>query len=212
MAIFFIGTIVPLSVLIPITVGTIRFSKFPFYLRVIVVFALVSGITSATSTFLAKKGINNMPAFHFFTVATFILCSLFYKKALVSTKIEKFIVPILFIFLAFAICSTVLLQGFLELNTYTLSIETVTIIAYCLFLFYRLLGADISSLKKNAPLIWINTAFFLYFSGSLFLFLFPQFTTAPEWVYNMGWIIHGVLVLLMYIFISIAFIKYKAPK
>ncbi len=212
MVTFLLGKVVPLTVLVPIVIGIIRFNKFPFYLKVIVVFALMSGITSGASILLAKRGINNMPVFHFFTVITFILCSLFYKKALASTKVEKAIVPMICIFVAFAIVSTIFLQGFLKFNTYTLSFETVVIIAYSLLLFYKLLGADISSLKENTPLIWINTAFFLYFSGSLFLFLFPEFLTAPQWVYDTGWIIHGVLVLLMYSFFSIAFIKYKASK
>ncbi len=212
MVIFFLGTVVPLTVLIPIVLGIMHFKKLPFHLRVIVVFALISGITNGVSNLLADRGINNMPVFHVFALSEFILCSLFYKKTLASTKIEKVIVPMIFVFFVFAIASTILWQGFLRFNSYTLSFETVVTIVYCLFLFYKLLGANLPSLKENVALIWINVGFLLYFSGSLFLFLFPEFLTAPQWIYDIGWIIHAILVMVMYIFFSIAFIKYKAPK
>jgi hypothetical protein len=209
---FFIATVVPLTVIIPIVIGIVHLKKFPFYLKVIVAFTLASGITSGACIFLAKRGINNMPVFHAFTIAGFILCSIFYKQVLTSTKVEKAIFPVLFLFLVFATTSTILWQGLSVFNSYTLTFETIVTIVYCLMLFYKLLGADSSSLKENGPLIWINTGFLLYFSGSLFLFLFPQFLTAPQWVYEIGWIIHAILVLLMYTFFSIAFIKYRAPK
>lgn len=212
MVTFLLGKIVPLTVVFPIVIGMVRYYRFPYYLRVMVVFALVSGITNVACILMANRGSNNMPFFHFFTVASFIICSLFYKEVLAGTKVEKGIVPIILAFLAFATVSTICWQGFLEFNSFTLTFETVVMIVYSLLLFYKLLGSDLNNSKSNAPLIYINVAFFLYFCGSLFLFAFPQLLTAPKWVYSIGWIIHGILVLLMYAFFSIAFIKYKAPK
>ncbi len=206
---FFLGFLVPFSVLLPICMGIFHFRKFPYQLRVIVVYAIISGIANLIGSIFASHGVNNMPISHVFTVLEFVLCSLFYRKALNGTAVQLAVVPLICFFIVLSIVSAIYWQGIFVFNSYTRSFETITFIIYGLALYYKLLGMDMSMSKQHFSKIWINTGLVLYFSGSLFLFIFPEFLHAPPWVYDVGWIMHASLVMLMYLLFSMAFVKYK---
>ncbi len=206
----FVQFITPLSVLLPILMGLYYYRSFPEGLRIIVYYLILSFIFNATAVILSRSHLNNMPLLHVFTVVEFACCILFFKHALADTGFPKFAYILIGAFTVLSILNSCFLQPINSFNSYSRSLEAFLLIILSLVFLYKSLGAKIEIAEKSFAFLWICLGFFFYFSGSLFLFLFPEFSHAEPWVYYLGWIVHASLVFLMYIIISIAF--YLSPK
>ncbi len=201
----FVQFAIPLSVLAPILIGAFYYRRFFSGMRIILHYLAIGCIFNLFAVVLSRNNINNMPLLHIYTIVEFACCALFFRSALEGMRIAKIISYLIAAFTLFSIFNVCFLQDIFSFNSYSRSLEALLLIVFCLFFFYKLLGAKAEVSQKSLPLLCICIGFFFYFSGSLFLFLFPEFEHAGFSIYQLAWLIHSLLVLLMYIFFSVAF-------
>ena len=75
----YMAVIVPLSVIIPITVGFKKINKINKPLIIALGYLLLSGLGNLLSYLFVVRHVNNMPVLHIYTVAEFLMLSLFYR-------------------------------------------------------------------------------------------------------------------------------------
>lgn len=77
-------------------------------------------------------------------------------------------------FSAFAVINLLFIQK-MQINSYTSILSAIIIIIYSVHYFYRLM-IDLPTLNLHQlPMFWFNTAFLLFHSGALFLFVFTDY-------------------------------------
>mgnify|MGYP006205409941 CR=1 FL=1 len=143
---------------------------------------------------LADQKINNLPVIHLFTITEFIFLSLVYHRAFsypFGKAVAKWTVPV---FVLFAICSAVYLQGIYTYNSYVRGAEAFIISFYALLYLYEVfMEAKIERLESY-PFFWVNAGLLLYFAGNLFFFLLSNLLLSEsEKMLKESWIIHFIL-------------------
>lgn len=121
-------------------------------------------------------GENNLPLLHIYTLGEFILFSLFYQF-LFKDKIDKPKLFNLFIIIisVIIIFNSIFLQSIYGFNSYAKSLVQCILIGYSLYYF---IGIDAKIEKRNQvekSRLIANTAILIYYSGSLFVFMFSDF-------------------------------------
>jgi hypothetical protein len=83
-------------------------------------------------------------------------------------------------------------------------LEAVLIISYCILLLYEQVKDPTITFVYNTKRFWIIIAFFLYFSSTLFLFLFADTMTIQQRANY--WAINNFFEILKNILLTVAFI------
>lgn len=206
----YIGILVPVSILFPLTAAIGRNPLLSRAAKSIVHYLAFSALINAVSILVARKGINNLPLLHLFTPLEFALLCRFYCLSL-NLKRKTY----LFFLIGFTLLSflnSVLMQSIFSFNTYARSLEALFLLVFSLLLFYNLLISEQTAEWYHNPISWFNIGIFLYFSGSLFLFLLSQVLLQDKFFNETAWVIHATLVLIMYLFFTAAFFSYKKQR
>jgi hypothetical protein len=90
------------------------------------------------------------------------------------------------------------------------SIEAILIISYCILLLYEQINDPKVIFVYNTKIFWVTIAFFLYFSSTLFLFLYARNFTQSE--HDKYWAINNFFEFLKNILLSVSFIMRKNTK
>ncbi|MEP7237164.1 MAG: hypothetical protein ABI685_04855 [Ferruginibacter sp.] len=204
--------IVPLSILLPIFIGIIKFRWLPVTARVLfwflIITAIVNGIATIMGRYLHK---NNNPLTHAFTVIELLLLLAYYKYLFSPGKKNKSYAIVAVVFIVLCIVNALFFQSIFIYNSYTRSAEAIICMLLALNYFARLASGSTGNKFVKQPDFYFNTGIFLYFSGAFILFLFSNFIVVKLSLHDFLaiWGIHAALVLLMYLFFSTAFLLCK---
>jgi hypothetical protein len=143
-----------------------------------------------------------------FTILEFTIISWFTYISLQSKKLK--FVPIVgaAIFYPIAIINFTSNQD--SFDSIPASIEAIIIISYCILLLYEQINDPKVIFVYNTKKFWVTIAFFLYFSSTLFLFLYARNFTQTE--HDKYWTINNFFEILKNILISVSFIMRKPNK
>lgn len=147
---------------------------------------------------------NNMPVFHLYAVLEFTCCTLFFRSVFDGTRMARFLPAVVVLFIMLSALNAVFVQDIFSFNSYPRTIASVTIILLCLLHMYRTLGRKASETGSRSALT-ISLGLLLYFSGSLFLFLFSHYLLVKQSAMELGWSMHATLLLTMYVFFAVGF-------
>lgn len=208
----FMAVIVPLSILLPLFIGAIKYRQLSSAAKLIYWYLIVSAIFTGLSLLIARYyHKNNMPVTHLFTLieAGFIL--FFYKTVLGAEKRNRSYTYLLLAFTITCIVNAIFFQSIYTYNSYTKSIESIICILLAMKYFAAIASGTISTRISTNAGFYLNAGFFLYFSGAFMLFVFSNFIITNLSLNNflIIWTIHASLVLLMYLFFTFAFILCK---
>jgi hypothetical protein len=172
-------------------------------LWVIFVYCTASLLSEPAFTYL---GVNSSYIYSGFTIVEFTLFSLFFY---LSFQEKKFKYSTVFGALIFYAISIPTLTGkkdssFDSLNA---SLEAVLIILYCILFLYEKIRDPKVIFVYYTKQFWIIVAFFIYFSSTLFLFLYAGSFTVQQ--HKNYWVINNFFEILKNILFSIAFIMKK---
>jgi hypothetical protein len=143
-----------------------------------------------------------------FTILEFTIISFFTYSSLQGKKLKY--IPLLgaLIFYPIAIINFTKEQD--TFDSIPASIEAIIIITYCILLLYEQINDPDVLFVYNTKKFWITIAFFLYFSSTLFLFLYARSFTKAE--YDKYWTINNFFEILKNILFSVSFIMKKNSK
>lgn len=194
------------SVLVPllISMGTNR--RKHYYVKILITGLLISACTDFINVFFfIKNHIPTSPLFHTYTVLEFCVLALLYRQLFHKEHIKKSINIIILLFFAFKILDIIFFTSIRESDTLAMTLESVVMITFGILYFDQVLKEMVIPNLEKYPVFWINSGILIYFSGSLFLFLFSDFifSFSNQISYWSFWPIHSLLTITKYTLFSI---------
>jgi hypothetical protein len=125
---------------------------------------------------------NNLPLLHFYTLIEFMLISLVYWKMGVFAKwSNKHFWIFLISISSLIVLNSIFLQSIYDYNSYAKALVQIFLIAFAVAYMFQLK-------EKSGPLNWMNAAVLLFYSGSLFVFMFGNIILGEKghifWEFN----------------------------
>jgi hypothetical protein len=144
--------------------------------------------------------------FSYWTILQFTLFSFFFYASLKGHKVKY--IPILgaLIFYGVAIANFTNKRY----DSISASLASVLIVTYCILLLYEEVKDPSSGFVYYDKKFWVIIAFFLYFSGTTFLYIY--FSTLSDQQRTSYWIINNFFEILKNILFSVSFIMKKSDK
>lgn len=190
-----------------------EFTTFPSLFKRISYLIWFNLATEIGARVLAETTGNNLPLLHVYTLGEFLLLSFFYKGLLQDPKwLAQHFKKITLVIAALIILNSIFLQPVFQFNTYAKTLVQIIFITYSILYFFNLSDASHLFDKEQKYLRLINSAILVYYSGSLFIFMFSNYFLQNNLDLPSGlWAFNAILnlVFLALIFFSIWQITYK---
>ncbi|MEZ4918370.1 MAG: hypothetical protein R2792_04625 [Saprospiraceae bacterium] len=171
-------------------------------------FLVTAFCVDLTAYYLAANRINNMPLLHGYTIVEYILLAWYFRIVLSGMVPRKIIQGVSFVFVGLAVANSIFLQDIFRYNTYSRTLEGLLVIWWCLSVYYKILKEMKIQRLQDAPVFWIVTGHFFYFSGALLLFVLSNsILYQNKTLYVYAWKLHAVINFLHYSFIAIGIWK-----
>lgn len=200
---FIFSTISSASILIPASLSIILFKRQAPPLKYLSILLFIGVFVELFARILLSYKASNLPLLHLYIPIEFALLGWMYQLYL-HRLYPRYIIPlIIVIFTLFSVVNSVFIQSIKTFNTNARAVENLLLIIFAVSYFYKLLKElKIRYLEKN-PMFWINTGILIYFSGSLFLFIFSNYSIIDKSISRLTWIIHAFLNIFINIIYSI---------
>jgi hypothetical protein len=165
-------------------------------------FALAASVTADFTVFFLHGMTRNYAASIYNMIAFSIISAIYYHA--VGKQNKKVFTTLSVVFVLFALVNVLFIQRS-SINSYTLIFQSIVIICYSLYYFYWLIRELPTAQLHLLPMFWINSAYILFFSGNLFLFVFTSYLVN---VLNndllVYWTLHNVLGIIESVMIIVA--------
>lgn len=193
-------------ILIPFVVGIYKYSRIR-NLRYLFFFVCYGVGNEMVSKVLKEFGIRNtMPQSHLYAIVSFTLLCLFYRSVFKGYISEKWFNGLIVLYYVFSITNLLFFQSIFDYPSLSFSVMTIVVVVFAIIYYHKtMVEAEVTSLSKE-PLVWINTAMLIYYTGNLFYnVLFNLFLDySHEFLRSIG-IYFFVLNALFYILIAVGF-------
>ena len=123
------------------------------------------------------------------TMIEFPLISAVFYEVTTRKKTPFIIISVMFTLLA--LCNFLFIQKE-QINSYTMTLESVIIILYCIFYYFWLLKELPTERLHRLPMFWINSGWLIASSGYLFLYLFTAYLVNVLKSNLDIWVLHNI--------------------
>ncbi|MEM1320833.1 MAG: hypothetical protein AAGG75_11290 [Bacteroidota bacterium] len=148
--------------------------------------------------------LNNLFLLHIFTVIEFAFLVLIFRPHLHPVISRPAGNGIIAAFTVFAIINSIFFEPLTQFNAFGRAIEAVVVIFLVLLCFSLLLRSLKIRQPAQSPLIWISIGTLIYFSGSLFVFIFSNYVLSSPKMSVTIWGIHAFISIVLKLFYTIA--------
>ena len=157
-------------------------------------------------------GTPNLPILHVYTVVEFILLGSFYALLATSKAQQRIVVGLMTVGLLLIVLNSVLLQPFDTFNSNARTLESLLLASFAVQRMFQVSGNHLNQTTEQKALFWINAGVLLYFSASLIVFLFSDYTSqlSIEMSRNI-WSIHALFNLLFSCLLAVGIFKLWKP-
>lgn len=164
--------------------------------RIILLFVFHGLFTELTVRLLNLNGIPNMFLIPYYVLIQFSLISYYFCTIYKRKMLKRFALSCYVIFTFYWILHLLFFQDDSRISNYLSAVEGLLVITFLFGHLYDSFG----DIKFKTPFFFcINTGFFIYFCGSMLLFLFGNFTyLLPEELLKFIWMLHALLVIVLY--------------
>lgn len=191
-------------ILVPVVIAIVFYNHFDIALKVLCIHLFIACATEITSYILMKRGLNNLPLLHLYTLTEFILLYLFYDIYFAATFPKWPLRAIAISFVLFSLVNSLFIQSIYRFNTYARALEALLLIIFSLLCFYKISQSSQHTKIRRDPVTWINSGILIYFSGGFVLFILSNYILPMGHKLNTQiWAVHSFLSILLYVFISI---------
>lgn len=208
-----IMSVAQLFILIPLGTIYFRFKRFNTIHKLLSILLISAGILSFIAYVMHGKKMNNMIISHFYTSVEYLLWSLIYIRLFDNRTIKKLIQISIFIVITFTIINMIFWQPLETYNSYSKSVESAFLVCFSIGWFYKVFVDQSIKRLETHPMFWINAAVLIYFAGSFLLFITNNFLMEiPLIEFFEAWALHGIFIMIHYLFISIGLWLIKRKK
>jgi hypothetical protein len=115
--------------------------------------------------------------------------------------------------LLFSVVNILSWQPLTVYNSFSKTIESAFLLCFAVVWFYKVFVDQSIHRLETHPVFWVNAAVLIYFSGSFVLFVTNNFLEEiPLIEYFEAWALHGIFIMIHYLFITIALWLLKHKK
>lgn len=183
----------------PLILSLKHFRSYPKELKVISIHLILIAILALYSASLWIFSKNNLPVLHVYTMIEFSTIMLFYQVVFKDTIDKIWFIVLIGAFLAFCLINAFYIQKWHIFNTYPRTLQSLLIISASLLYYYKITKQTVYIQIEKSPAFWINTGFFIYFSGSFLLFMLSNYILPLSLKFNMiVWQLHAFLSCILY--------------
>lgn len=210
---YYIGIVVPASVLLPIGAAVYNRRALERPHRILLFYLVIAGIINGLATYTAHHKMNNLWLLHIYTAIEAVMLLWFYKAALKDEAIKRVIPWIMILFPVICAVNLVWGQGVYRFNTYTRPVEALILIFMGVIYLLERSREPVGSKKGTGPavaLTWMNTGVLFYMSAALFFFIFSNFLQQGLSMSDFITDCHATFVLIMYLLFMIGFLKCRS--
>lgn len=196
------------SAILPVILGVTQYRRASADFKLISWLVITSASADVISLLLMQIGTNTWPIVNLFFIIQFALLFAVFNQHLKSNFLKAAVVVLTF----FALLNYILIQTPEKFNSYTTYAGGIFIMILSMDYLYRLMR-DLSAERiQDLPMFWIAFGVLVYFSGTLFLFLFNNYLIEHQpGNHQYMWILHNVLNIIKNGFLAIGLWKnYKA--
>ncbi len=157
------------SILIPFFIGIFKYRQFGKDLRFIFYFVVFGTITEIVTRIIIFFGATNtLPVTHFYLMIEFLVLGLFYRDVLWNILPKRIMLIIIVLFEVYCLINTFFLQSVFEYPSVVQAVSKLLLVGFSILFFYKvMIETSVPNLWKE-PLIYINIAILVYYSGNLF--------------------------------------------
>jgi|GEM_PF-6552326 len=167
------------SILVPAVLSLFRLRAMRAAYPTLLVYLWLTALVEAWGAYLIFSGVkNNSPLYHVFHIFELGLLSFMYYRFLDNRILRGIIIGLNGLYTALALYH--LGTAPFEWNGSGHALEGLTLILLALLFFYRLLHTLEASNLFRFPMFWFSTAILVYFSGTLFVYMFSTYIVTPE--------------------------------
>jgi hypothetical protein len=205
-----LGNISAYGILFPLLLAIIRYKYLSKSLKFIFALFIAGALTEiASEIYINFIGDNNLWLLNSYQILETIIIVLFYYS-LTNNKPKQIVILLFIMSFVFISIFYFLKVKSNSLNNFPYTVEAIAIIALVLLSFHSIFKKQIYSNLLNAPVFWVNSAFLIFFSGNIYLYLFSKYL--QEHALNAFfeiWVFHSILNIIFFILISIGLWKTK---
>lgn len=174
------------------------FKRLPVALKAFGLFVLVDLMTEMLLLLVLNPKQNNMPWLHLYTLLEFVTLSVYFKAVFQDLEVfQRYFWWGLGVLTILLISNSLFVEPILGFNSNAKTLVQLMMIGYAVTYFFRSFGNTDFSQKDNLVLALINAAVLVYYSGSLFVFMFAKMVNNPSsntgqntqivfWMFNAG--------------------------
>lgn len=208
------STLVDVAFYIPLLPAIVAIWKYPLLRQHQKWFALllwVIIIISFTGDFWFRStGRNNMPFFHLYILAEYLIFMKIFQLMLQNSIQTGTWIFLATSFIVIWLINVFIGEGWWGFPDYIHALEAVVILGLIFIWFSKMLRERKILHPERTFEFWMCAGLLIYFTGNFLLFLFPKFLmdAGPE-IFNAIWKVTCILILLLYIFYTVALLWVK---
>jgi hypothetical protein len=111
---------------------------------------------------------NTMPLGHFYIAVSFIFAGLFYAHELHGFIHKRIIYTALIIYELFCLHNVIFFQSHLSFPSIPGAVSALLVVLFSILLFTKIMIEGKIKVLNRSPVVWVNTAMLVYFTGSFF--------------------------------------------
>jgi len=199
-----------ITVLVPLVIGTIHFSKLSKSLRFIYWFVLFGTVTELVNRlFIYELGIKNtMPLGHFYIAVSFIFAGIFYAHELQGFIHKRIVYIVLIVFELFCLHNAIFFQSHLAFPSIPGAVSSLLLVLFSIMLFTKIMVEGKIKVLTRSPVVWVNTAMLIYYTGNFFYNILYNMSLSYSVEFSLITIkFSSIFMAVFYILISVGFWK-----
>lgn len=196
------------SIVVPIFFSIFKIWSLNQSLKALTLYLIICLIIEFVSDVLWYDNINNLWLFHIFTLLEFTCFMYIFFQILKIEHKQKLFSVIILSFLIIFLVDIIFISGHLKMNELARNVEGFTFIVLSILYFKSLMKSNEHQSLLQKFSFWFSSAILLYFSGSLFIFLFSNYLldSSPETFFGI-YAIHSILSIIFNILLAICFTR-----
>ncbi|WP_020536154.1 hypothetical protein [Lewinella cohaerens] len=179
-----------------------RHQQLPVKIRTLIFYLTISLATDLSSRYLFNQASNNLYLLHIYTLLELLAWSYFFYRFFIHEQWVQHKLPWLVGGVALLLISnSIFLEPITGFNSNAKTLVQLILISYAIYYFFSSFGKI--DLRQPLPLAatLINFAILLYYSGSLFIFMFSKLLTNQGVASNLQygfWAINALLLVILH--------------
>lgn len=189
------------TIFLPATVAFFRIKNGNRQQKILSVLIFVSVLIEVLALLIGQVfHKNNLPLLHIFTVLEFSILVFLFHKPLSSFFPKNSVWIWIGGFFLFSLGNSLFIESIFQFNAIAKGVESILCIILALLYFYQTLKTlEVRHLEYH-PLFWISSGMLIYFSASLFMFIYSNYILVSESISFTIWGIHAFLSIVLNLF------------